>query len=220
MLAAKTDEAEAVPPPPAAAAIGGGGAKPRPRKRCSTEGCTTPAQKHGLCERHGAYGTCTAQDCTTFAIKRGLCWKHGAFGQCTEAGCPTNAYNRVGQCWKHGGGNLGSCSVDGCITRAHARGICKVHGMKAGNQTCIYAGGGATCSSVAIKRNLCECFSPFPPPLVRCPPPGKTGTTVVVGLQRLDSWLDHMHTRTYPRYAPSLSPLSRPSLYSSGLTFR
>jgi hypothetical protein len=50
-------------------------------KLCSSEGCTSHAQKGGVCVRHGAkveYKRCSSEGCTNYAQKRGLCKRHGA----------------------------------------------------------------------------------------------------------------------------------------------
>ena len=124
----------------------------KPRKRCSTEGCTNVSQRAGLCERHGAHGVCNHAECTTYAVRRGYCWKHGAFGQCMAVICTTNAYDKSGFCWKHGGGARGECSMLGCTTKSQTRGMCKTHATLKCKRFCTHSG----CNSGMVKNDLCH----------------------------------------------------------------
>eukprot|EP00729_Bicosta_minor_P007311 gene7311-biopygen16919 len=132
---------------------------------CSTAGCDTGAVKDGLCKKHGAKKICTFDDCTTAAHARGLCVRHGggstkvcdiegcktraaarsrcvrhgAFGWCKVDECITPAQRGFEHCVAHGGGKKKKpCSVAGCITNSHARGLCGKHG--GGNGECKIAG--------------------------------------------------------------------------------
>eukprot|EP00729_Bicosta_minor_P014999 gene14999-biopygen23154 len=130
---------------------------------CSTAGCDSGAKKDGLCTKHGAYGFCTFDDCKTYVKARGLCSRHGgtkvcdiegcktraaarnrcvrhgAFGWCKVDECITPAARGFEHCIAHGGGKKRKpCSVAGCTTTSHARGLCGKHG--GGNGECKIAG--------------------------------------------------------------------------------
>jgi len=49
----------------------------RIRKSCSIDGCTTAANKGGLCTRHGGVDKCRHDGCSKNAVKKGLCVAHG-----------------------------------------------------------------------------------------------------------------------------------------------
>jgi hypothetical protein len=49
----------------------------RIRKSCSIDGCTTAANKGGLCTRHGGVDKCKHDGCFKNAVKKGLCVAHG-----------------------------------------------------------------------------------------------------------------------------------------------
>ena len=63
----------------------GGGSK----KFCKVEGCTTFVQAHGVCIKHGAFGTCQGDGCTTNACRRGLpcCCIHGGGKSSNDVEC-------------------------------------------------------------------------------------------------------------------------------------
>eukprot|EP00729_Bicosta_minor_P004223 gene4223-biopygen8033 len=134
---------------------------------CSMNGCNTGAVKDGLCTKHGAKKICTFNDCTTAAQSRGVCWRHGggsmrtkvcdiegcktlahargrcvrhgAYGWCTVDGCTTPAAQGFEHCVAHGGGKKKKpCSVAGCTTTSHRKGLCGKHG--GGKDECQIAG--------------------------------------------------------------------------------
>jgi hypothetical protein len=67
------------------------GAKKINKKKCSTEGCKSNAQKGGLCYKHGTgYNRtlCTYEGCGNLAQQRGVCGRHGAVRKrCIHNGC-------------------------------------------------------------------------------------------------------------------------------------
>ena len=98
------------------------------RARCSVEGCTTLAQRWGLCGKHGGFPRCSRKRCDKQAQRGGLCIAHGGVGSskkpCSVEGCTTLA-NRWGLCSKHGG--VARCSEEGCDKQAQKDGLCKAH---------------------------------------------------------------------------------------------
>jgi hypothetical protein len=53
------------------------GAKVKP---CSSEGCTSFAQKGLVCVKHGAkIKRCSSEGCTNQVVKGGVCRRHGAY---------------------------------------------------------------------------------------------------------------------------------------------
>ena len=73
-------------------------------KLCSIEGCTSFAQKGGVCKKHGAklLKRCSSQGCTNKARIGGVCVKHGAkVKRCSTQGC-TNQVVKGGVCCRHG----------------------------------------------------------------------------------------------------------------------
>lgn len=105
---------------------------------CTVEGCRSKVMARGLCIRHGAFGTCIAIGCTTNAVswKRRLCWKHD----------PTKVKKK--------------CSVSGCTTWAHARGVCYVHSSIKPTRTkytCCVPG----CKSGEVKNYLCKAHGAY-----------------------------------------------------------
>ena len=46
------------------------------RKSCSEEGCTTLANRWGLCSKHGGFARCSEEGCDKAAVKGGLCKAH------------------------------------------------------------------------------------------------------------------------------------------------
>ena len=77
---------------------------------CLQEGCAQQARKGGYCVSHGGGTKCKAEGCTTVALTKGLCGKHGGGTRCHEAGCEKQA-NYDGLCWDHGG--IKVCKQDG-----------------------------------------------------------------------------------------------------------
>ena len=55
-------------------------ASKRIRKPCSVEGCSTLAQKRGLCSKHGGYTRCREEGCEKATQSGGLCIAHGGGG--------------------------------------------------------------------------------------------------------------------------------------------
>ena len=49
----------------------------RIKKPCSVEGCSTYANKRGLCSKHGGYTGCREEGCSKVARAGGLCTAHG-----------------------------------------------------------------------------------------------------------------------------------------------
>ena len=93
------------------------------------DGCTKTIYARGLCKTH-CRKPCSMDGCRSGTIARGLCSKHGARGECSIIDCSTNARKKGGYCARHGGLSLKPCSVDGCATKATARGLCGKHGAK------------------------------------------------------------------------------------------
>ena len=101
----------------------GGTNLPRPKARCSSDGCTTLANKWGLCSKHGGYRRCSwVGVCDKHAVKGGLCKGHGGGKKCSVPGCNTPA-NIIGLCGKHGG--YYRCAEEGCDKQAKQEGYCK-----------------------------------------------------------------------------------------------
>jgi len=69
--------------------------KKKYRYECSTDGCTTYAQKGGVCVRHGAkVKLCSSDGCTNRSLKGGVCFRHGTNRKrCSSEGC-TNISSR------------------------------------------------------------------------------------------------------------------------------
>eukprot|EP00984_Skeletonema_dohrnii_P010907 scaffold4291_cov76-Skeletonema_dohrnii-CCMP3373.AAC.3 len=83
-------------------------------KKCSSEGCTTYAQKGGVCIRHGAkVKLCSLEGCANNVVKGGVCKRHGAkIKPCHSEGC-TNHVVQGGVCRRHGAYKR-LCSSEGC----------------------------------------------------------------------------------------------------------
>ena len=84
------------------------------KKPCSVEGCTTLANRWGLCGKHGGSARCSEEGCDKLAKKGGLCIAHGGVSSkkpCSVEGCTTLAH-RWGLCVNHGG--VARCSEEGC----------------------------------------------------------------------------------------------------------
>jgi len=108
------------------------------RIRCMAAGCTSNAQKKGLCERHGEYigKRCSYKGCTNHVKNNGLCYRHGAtIKLCGVEGC-SNRVQRKGVCYKHGARlEVVTCSVRSCRNVAKVGGLCKKHRDTMGNNT-------------------------------------------------------------------------------------
>ena len=103
------------------------------RKFCKVEGCTSYAQKKGVCCRHGASFTkkkCMTLGCTNQIVKSGLCVAHGANRKrkiCSHNGCSTFAVKN-NLCMRHGAKVVRKqCSQEGCSSYAQKGGVCKKH---------------------------------------------------------------------------------------------
>jgi len=73
------------------------------RKRCSHKGCTSFAQKGGMCKGHKAFcvsskGICGYPECTKEVYKRGKCAEHDL---CNHPECTKRVLVR-GKCRMHG----------------------------------------------------------------------------------------------------------------------
>ena len=111
------------------------------KKICLFNDCTTAAHSRGLCRRHGGCNkkVCDIEGCKTLAKARGRCTRHGAYGWCKAEGCTTTARQGFEHCIAHGGGETKKpCSVAGCTTRSHCKGLCGKHG--GGRGECRIAG--------------------------------------------------------------------------------
>jgi hypothetical protein len=62
-----------------------GSAPKRIKKPCSVEGCSTYANKRGLCGKHGGRTKCREDGCSKHAQSGGLCMAHG--GQRRSSKC-------------------------------------------------------------------------------------------------------------------------------------
>ena len=103
------------------------------RKFCKVEGCTSYAQKKGVCCRHGASFTkkkCKTLGCTNQVVKNGLCVAHGANRKrkiCSHNGCSTFVVSN-NLCIRHGAKVVRKqCSQEGCSSCAQKGGVCKKH---------------------------------------------------------------------------------------------
>jgi len=103
-------------------------------KKCSSEGCTTYAQKGRVCIRHGAkVKLCSLEGCANnvVVVKGGVCKRHGAKVKhklCSSDGC-TNNPQQGGVCIRHGA-KVTQCSSEGCTNQAVRQGVCIKHGAK------------------------------------------------------------------------------------------
>jgi len=119
------------------------------KKICSHEGCTSFAQKGGVCySSHGAPRpapkACSHEGCVNQAKKGGVCVRHGAKQKtCSYDGCTTIALVG-GVCTRHGAKKK-TCSHDGCTNIAKNTGVCVSHDAK--QKTCSYE----RCTNIAMK---------------------------------------------------------------------
>lgn len=44
--------------------------------RCKTDGCSTLAQKNGMCYKHGGVRRCKTDECNRLVKKNGMCYIH------------------------------------------------------------------------------------------------------------------------------------------------
>jgi hypothetical protein len=92
--------------------------KPKKNQKpiCYWGGCTTPAQRWGVCALHGGRYPCLQEGCGQKAVSDGYCKSHGGGTKCKVEGCTTVAATK-NLCWKHGGGTR--CSEAGCEKQAN-----------------------------------------------------------------------------------------------------
>ena len=123
------------------------------RPICLFYDCTVVSLTRGLCVRHGGGRTkmCEIEGCKTLAHARGRCVRHGAYGWCKVDGCTTPAARGFEHCIKHGGGKKKKpCSLAGCTSISHKRGLCSKHG-RGTRKICLFY----NCTTPARTRGLC-----------------------------------------------------------------
>ena len=104
-------------------------ARIRTKKRCSHKGCTTYAQKRGVCITHGSkvtYKQCSHKGCTNqeAVTKGGVCVTHGAtVKQCTFIDTFKKQAQKGGVCITHGRAKHKQCSFEGCTNNAKKGGV-------------------------------------------------------------------------------------------------
>ena len=123
-------------------------------KRCSVDGCDTPAKLRGLCQRHGGGSMCVVEGCERGAKVRNLCGEHGGSKKCTVPGCVKLDRGR-GFCQKHGelvGVGAPTCAAPSCEKKAvsKTKRLCAEHG---GGRRCVAPG----CQKIA-KTELATCL--------------------------------------------------------------
>jgi hypothetical protein len=122
-------------------------------KRCSSEGCTSFAQKGGVCIKHGAkHKRCSIEDCTNQAKTGGVCIRHGATWtkkRCSSDGC-TSLAQRGGVCIRHGARK--ECKYEGCTNHVQKGGVCIRHGAKIEYKRCSVEG----CTTFAKEGGVCR----------------------------------------------------------------
>ena len=138
------------------------------RKRCSTESgvmdhvlmmCTLEpmAQETGHGEGAGVYGGDVYDDDSSEEEEeeevRPVKKRKGPpvqGKQCSVEGCGTLVHSR-GLCRKHGGGTKKLCLVEGCGTLPQTRGLCRKHGGGT-KKLCLVEG----CGTLVHSRGLCR----------------------------------------------------------------
>ena len=70
------------------------------KTKCSTAGCSSNADRKGLCVKHGSRGFCSAEGCDDGVYGHSVCKKHSAKPVCSWERCTTTAHSR-GRCRKH-----------------------------------------------------------------------------------------------------------------------
>ena len=142
--------------------------KKRIRRKCSVDGCSSIAQKGGVCYIHRPDRkskkkkykprvreyTCSTDGCKNKAyIEGGKCLKHG--GKQVKKTCEhdrcTNTVVKGGVCIRHGA-LVKTCSMEGCNNQVQNRGVCVKHGAKKVRKACSHDG----CTNIAVKEGVCK----------------------------------------------------------------
>lgn len=81
--------------------------------------------------------------------------KDSGYYQCLQPECEKRRTSHSRHCRQHGGRDQ-ECRVDGCVTRARHRGLCKKHAPAEQKPRCSFDG----CDNIAQSRGLCHSHNP------------------------------------------------------------